>query len=146
MPRYWFSGHSLEKMSGLHPDLHLLCWDVMDMQVMDFRVVEGVRTIARQKQLVADGKSKTMESKHLIQADGFGHAVDVYPYPVDMTKVNKGDAREIIRFGVLAGLFYAAAKKRGIIIRWGADWNGDGQTLDHTFFDAPHIEILKGKS
>ena len=40
-----------------------------------------------------------MNSKHLIQSDGYGHAVDLYPYPIDMNRVNKGDAK---RFSALA--------------------------------------------
>ena len=74
-----------------------------------------------------------MNSKHLIQSDGYGHAVDLYPYPIDMNRVNKGDAKEIFRFGVLAGLMRSVAERKGIIIVNGADWDGDGQTLDHTF-------------
>ena len=62
---------------------------------MDFSVREGVRTPETQKEYVAKGVSKTMASKHLIQPDGYGHAVDLYPSPIDMVKVNKGDAREI---------------------------------------------------
>lgn len=139
---YKFSQKSLDRLSGVHPDLVTLVHDVMAMQVMDFTVAEGVRTLARQKELVAAGKSRTMLSKHLVQADGYGHAVDLYPYPVNMPAVHKGDAREIYRFGVLCGLMLAAARRRGILIVNGADWDGDGQTLDHTFFDSPHYQLV----
>jgi hypothetical protein len=54
----------------------------------------------------------------------------------------KGDAREIVRFGLIAGLMHRAAQEEGVKIRWGADWNGNGQTLDHSFFDAPHFELV----
>ena len=36
----------------------------------------------------------------------------------------------------------SVAERKGIIIVNGADWDGDGQTLDHTFFDAPHFQIV----
>ena len=145
MGKFKFSQFSLDKLDGVHPSLVMIVSEVMAMGVMDFRVVEGVRTLERQKALVADGKSKTMLSKHLIQSDGFGHAVDLFPYPVDMAKVNKGDAREIARFGVLAGLFKAVAFSHNVNVVSGMDWDGDGETLDHTFFDAPHFQIeLKG--
>lgn len=139
---YKFSQKSLDKLVGVHPLLVDIVHDVMSMQVMDFSVNEGVRTLERQKQLVAEGKSRTMDSKHLKQSDGYGHAVDLYPSPIDMVAVNKGNAKEIFRFGVIAGLMFAAAKKRGILIVNGADWDGDGQTLDHTFFDAPHFQLV----
>jgi len=110
--------------------------------IMDFGVHEGVRTLDRQKQLVAAGKSRTMRSKHLIQNDGYGHAVDLYPSPIDMARVNRGDAKEIARFGVLNGIIQTIAKRQGLVIINGMDWDGDGETLDHNFFDAPHYEIL----
>ncbi len=109
----------------------------------DFSVNEGLRSLERQTELFKGGFSKTMASKHLKQSDGYGHAVDLYPYPVDMARVNKGDWRECIRFGMIAGAMFSAAKELGIPIRWGMDWDGDGQTLDHTFFDAPHFELVK---
>ena len=120
----------------------------MDAQIMDFSVKEGLRTLERQKQLVAQGKSRTMLSKHLVQEDGYGHAVDLYPSPIDMAVINSPKAspglygKETFRFGLLAGVVLSAARRRGIIVVNGADWDGDGQTLDHTFFDAPHFQIV----
>ncbi len=142
MGKFKFSQFSLDRLDGVHPKLVMIVSEVMAMGVMDFRVVEGVRTVSRQKELVAAGKSKTMLSKHLVQRDGFGHAVDLFPYPIDMEKVNKGDSREISRFGVLAGLMKAVAYSHGVRIRSGMDWDGDGETLDHNFFDAPHMELI----
>lgn len=139
---YSFSQKSLDRLDGVHPQLVQIVHDAMAMQVMDFSVNEGVRTLARQKQLVAEGKSRTLDSKHIIQDDGYGHAVDLYPSPINMAAVHKGDAREIFRFGILSGLMLSAAKRRGIIVVNGADWDGDGQTLDHTFFDAPHFQLV----
>lgn len=140
---YKFSRTSLDNLVGVDPDLVDCVHDVMAMQIMDFSVIEGVRSKARQKDLVARGVSKTMDSKHLIQDDGYGHAVDLYPYPINMPRVHAGDAREIYRFGMLAGLMLAAAKRANIKIVNGADWDGDGQTLDHSFFDAPHFQLVK---
>lgn len=139
---YKFSKRSLDNLKGVHPFLVDVVHGAMGMQIMDFTVVEGVRSLERQKTLVAQGKSRTMLSKHLIQSDGYGHAVDLYPYPVDMNLVIKGDMREVFRFGVLSGVMLSVAKKHGIIVVNGADWNGNGQTLDHTFFDAPHFQLV----
>jgi peptidoglycan L-alanyl-D-glutamate endopeptidase CwlK len=140
---YKFSKKSLDNLVGVHPDLRDLVQEAMALQIMDFAVNEGLRDLRRQSDLFAAGKSKTMNSKHLKQPDGFGHAVDLYPSPIDMVAVNKGSAKEIIRFGVLYGIIATLAAKNKIKIRWGGDWDGDGQTLDHTFFDAPHIELVK---
>jgi peptidoglycan L-alanyl-D-glutamate endopeptidase CwlK len=141
---YKLSQKSLERLNGVHPALVFLVKSAMETQIMDFSVNEGVRTLDRQKELVSKGVSKTMKSKHLIQSDGYGHAVDLYPYPIDMEAVRKGSAVEISRFGVLAGIMKSLAWTHGIEIEWGGDFDSDGETLDHTFFDAPHFQ-LKGK-
>lgn len=141
MMAYVFGRTSKKRLQGLHPKLVALVEDVLATGVMDFSIIEGVRTKERQQILVDRGASRTMNSKHIKQADGYGHAVDLYPYPIDMDKVNGGYWPEIIRFGVLAGMMQTLAPKHGLVIRWGMDWDRDGRTLDHSFFDAPHFEI-----
>lgn len=82
-----------------------------------------------------------MNSYHLIQPDGYGHAVDLAPYPCNWNKIRAGDWREISRFGVLNGILQTKAKEIGVTLTWGNDWDRDGQTLDHNFADAPHWQI-----
>lgn len=141
--KYKLSRKSLENLRGVHPSLVFIVQSAIETGIMDFSVNEGVRTLERQKKLVSEGSSKTMKSKHLVQSDGYGHAVDLYPYPIDMDAVNRRNAVEIVRFGVLAGIIKSLAWTHGIEIEWGGDFDSDGQTLDSTFFDAPHIQ-LKG--
>lgn len=143
MSGFKFSKRSLDNLVGVHPRLVDTAHDVIKCGVADFSVNEGLRTYERQAQLFKDGKTKTMRSKHLQHGDGYAHAIDVYPSPIDMKKVIAGDEREIVRFGVLYGAFYVYGLKNGIELTWGGDWDNDGQTLDHTFFDAPHIEIKR---
>lgn len=137
-----FGKQSLANLKGVHPDLVGVATRALAYGVMDFSVGEGLRELSRQKVLLESGFSTTMESKHLKQADGYGHALDLHPYPINMKKVNQGSWPEIIRYGVLAGLMRRAAQEEGVVIRWGCDWDSDGQTLDHTFFDAPHFELV----
>jgi peptidoglycan L-alanyl-D-glutamate endopeptidase CwlK len=138
---YKFSKKSLDKLIDIHPKLVQVVHDAMALQIMDFSVNEGLRSLDRQKHLVRDGKSRTMRSKHLMQSDNFGHAVDLYPSPINMAKVIKGDMQEVPRFGVLAGIIKTCAKRNNVTVIWGGDWDNDGETLDHTFFDGPHFEI-----
>ena len=139
---YKFSNTSLKRMEKTHPDLRKVVLKAMSYQIIDFSVIEGVRTKDKQAAYVKAGVSKTMNSKHLLQADGYSHAVDLYPYPIDMKRVNRGDSTEIARFGVLAGIVAVAAKELGVSIRQGWDWDGDGEALDHSFLDWPHVELL----
>ena len=72
---YKFSTRSSQKLEGVHPDLVRVMERAIAVTPIDFTVLEGVRTIERQKELFESGASKTMRSRHLT-----GHAVDVAPY------------------------------------------------------------------
>ena len=50
------------------------------------------------------------------------------------------------RWCVLAGLFMAAANLEGVDIRWGGDWDGDGNNADSRFNDYPHYELARKDS
>ena len=132
-----FSKRSLDNLKGVDPLLVLLVTKALDLGIMDFSVTRGVGTPEEQQKFIDSGTSLTLNSKYLIQSDGYSHAVDLYPYPIDMKKVNGHDAQEIAKFGVLAGIIKTLAKDMGIDIVWGGDWK--------SFFDAPHFEIVKGE-
>ena len=127
-----FSKVSAARLATCHPDLQRLFNDVI--KHWDCSVTYGIRTEEEQTQMVAKGKSKTINSKHLRQADGYSHAVDVVPYPVDWK-----DHRRFYYFG---GFVLGTAKKLGIPIRWGGDWNGNLEVKDQNFNDLPHFELL----
>lgn len=123
-----FSKHSLAMLKGVDPRLVHVC--EMALQVMDFAVDDGVRTIEEQRVNIVRGKSWTMNSKHL---DGM--AVDLHPVPLNWEDV------EI--FCVLAGVMKAAAHTQGIKLRWGGDWNSNYSTKDEGERDYGHFEITK---
>lgn len=85
--------------------------------VVDFSILEGIRTPERQRKLKRQGKSKTLNSKHLVQSDGYGHAVDVIAYPIQWNN----DGRNFM----LAGYLIGVATSLGVGVRSGADWNRD---------------------
>lgn len=69
---YHLSALSRRRLVGVHPDLVACVQAAIALTPQDFRVQEGVRTVARQRALVADGASQTMDSRHIT-----GHAVDL---------------------------------------------------------------------
>jgi peptidoglycan L-alanyl-D-glutamate endopeptidase CwlK len=75
MTKHTLSQRSESNLTGVHPDLVKVVRRALENCETDFTVVEGLRTLARQKELVAKGFSKTMKSRHLK-----GEAVDLYPY------------------------------------------------------------------
>lgn len=128
---YKFGKRSREALSTCHPDLQKVFNEVI--KHVDCSVLEGARSIERQKTLVAQGKSKTMKSKH-IPKNGVSHAADVIAYPIDWN-----DKERNLLF---AGFVKGVAAAMGIKIRMGADWDGDFSTKDQSFHDLPHFELL----
>lgn len=113
---------------------------------VDFAVVEGVRSRERQKQLYAQGRTApgdivtwTMQSKHLVQADGFGHAVDLYPLNPATGKV---DSTYKLGFRQIGAAMLAAAGQLDTRIRWGLDWDQDGILEERGEYDGPHFEVI----
>ena len=137
------SALSRSRLKGVHPDLIRVVDRALMLSSVDFMVIEGVRTPERQRALYAQGRTKpgrivtwTLRSRHLVQADGFGHAVDLAPYPLDW----EGPAR-FPKFDAIARAMFAAADDLGVAIRWGADWDRDGKPRERGESDSPHWEL-----
>jgi peptidoglycan L-alanyl-D-glutamate endopeptidase CwlK len=131
-----------ERLNGVQPDLVQFIKDLSYYSPYDLLVVEGVRSLDTQRSYVARGVSKTLDSKHLTQPDGFGHAVDLAIMNADGT-VNwadaKGDARSYYFLGGIAK--QASTSHPKLKLRWGGDWDGDGDFKDQTFNDLVHVEL-----
>lgn len=102
-----------------------------------FNVSEGVRTLARQRELYAKGRTTpgpivtwTMQSKHLT-----GHAVDLYPI------VNGALPKTTAPYDELAQCMFKAAELEGVAITWGADWNNNGIRREKGETDSPHYQL-----
>ena len=123
-----FSKRSLNNLKGVHPLLVDLAHEALKRVPYDFIVTEGLRTKERQRQLKAAGKSQTMNSYHLPQEDGYGHAIDIAIIPPEggVTWDNKYYEEE-------AKVFLQIAKEKGIKITWGGSWK--------TLYDTPHYQL-----
>ena len=123
MTRRW-SQRSLGNLRGIHPDLRRVMDRALQESPVDFVVIEGLRTQDRQRQLVAEGASRTMNSRHLT-----GHAVDLMP-------IDPADGRgkfDWPLYHLLAPAVKLAAQREGVALVWGGDWR--------TFKDGPHFEL-----
>lgn len=118
-----FGSRSLKSMQGIHPDLRLVLDKALQDSPLDFVVIEGLRTKERQKQLVASGASKTLDSRHIT-----GHAVDLLPIGVDGKP-----AFDWPLYNQLGPAVKKAAADLGIELDWGGDWK--------SFKDGPHFEL-----
>jgi peptidoglycan L-alanyl-D-glutamate endopeptidase CwlK len=111
-----------QRLAGVHPDLVR----VVERAARDgtkFRVIEGLRTMDRQAELVRAGKSQTMRSRHLT-----GHAVDLAALDEAGRVTWARPAYE-----ALAAQVKAAAAAEGVSVEWGGDWR--------SFFDGPHFQL-----
>ena len=119
-----FSKRSEDNLKGVHPQLVAVVRRALQISDVDFTVVEGLRTPERQKQLVAQGASKTMNSRHLV-----GQAVDLYPYYSGSVQVQA----PAIKYREIAQAMRVASSEQGVRITWGGDWS--------TLVDMPHYQI-----
>ena len=112
------SQRSVENLKGVHDDLVAVVSRALELSDVDFSVIEGLRTVARQKELYSAGASQTMNSRHLT-----GHAVDIVPV-VDLNKDGKVSTDEMYSWPLyykLAKVMKQAAKDVGVTIEWGGD-------------------------
>jgi peptidoglycan L-alanyl-D-glutamate endopeptidase CwlK len=109
-------------LQGVHEDLVEVVSRAIQLSTIDFTVLEGVRSIERQRALCECGASQTMKSRHLT-----GHAVD-------LGALIDGQVRwDWPLYHKIAEAMKTAALELHIPIEWGGDWK--------TFPDGPHFQL-----
>jgi peptidoglycan L-alanyl-D-glutamate endopeptidase CwlK len=119
---FYLGWRSRRRLKGVHPDLVAVVQDAIKRSAVDFSILEGVRTIERQRELLAAGASRTMKSRHLT-----GHAVDLGAY------VGGRIAWDWPLYNKIAEAMKAAARAKKVKITWGGDWR--------SFKDGPHFQL-----
>jgi peptidoglycan L-alanyl-D-glutamate endopeptidase CwlK len=142
MSKYSFGQRSRTNIGTCDPRLIRIAERALSFGIMDFSVIEGHRSVERQQMLYNSKPPKTKidgitkKGKHNYSPS---LAMDLLPHPAEVNDVGVWQDKQ--RFCVLAGLIYAAASLEGINIRWGGDWDSDGNNADSTSLDLPHFEI-----
>ena len=151
MSNFKLSTRSKNNLNGVKEPLIQVVELAITITTVDFGVIEGLRTIQRQRELVAKGASQTMKSKHLT-----GHAVDLAAF------VGSRLSWEEPLYYPIANAMRMAADELNTPIRWGAAWNvpdirfWDGSMEDAVqyyikerraqrakpFLDFPHFELM----
>lgn len=144
------SKRSLDGLAGVDERLVKIVKRAIEITKVDFGVTEGLRTIERQKILVAAGKSQTMASKHIE-----GKAVDLVAY------LDGAVCWELNMYDEIADAMKQAAIEANVPLRWGCAWNVEDIRLwrgtmeeaqmfyvdmrrkenKRPFLDGPHFEI-----
>ena len=149
------SQRSFQKLAGVNDILQDTVKEAIKLTKIDFGVIYGIRTLDEQKRLYEAGRSQTMNSKHLLQDDDTGHAVDLMAYD------GSNPSWELVMYDDIADAMKEASKKTGAVLRWGAAWHidniaeWDGTMEDamnayvdlrrsqgrRPFIDGPHFEL-----
>lgn len=120
MPK--FHQRSLANLDTVHPDLKRVMLEAIENAPFDFGITEGLRTKERQQQLFNEGKSQTLNSRHLT-----GNAVDIVIF------IDNKVTWDLKYYKVLSDHIKAVAKLNDVPIVWGGDWK--------SFVDAVHFEL-----
>ena len=118
------SQRSKDRLVGVHPDLIRVVNRAIQLTAVDFAVLEGVRTLARQKELLKSGATRTLQSRHLT-----GHAVDLGAW------VGSEVRWDWPLYYKIADAMKAASKELAVPIEWGGDWR--------SFKDGPHFQLTE---
>lgn len=124
MTKWALGKRSTDNLKGVHEDLVRVVRRALELSPVDFTVIEGLRTPERQAELMKQGFTRTLKSRHII-----GQAVDIVPLPVDWNNPAP--------FRLVAEAMKKAAAELGVRITWGGDWR--------TFKDLPHYQIEVNK-
>ena len=121
--KWRLSTRSELKLSEISQDLAKLARRALMYSECDFSVVEGMRTIERQRELLAEGKSWTLKSYHLV-----GRAVDIYPW------VDGKTSHAAEHYTMVAMAMFKASQITGVPVEWGGFWT---RTVDKPHWQLP---------
>jgi peptidoglycan L-alanyl-D-glutamate endopeptidase CwlK len=148
---YVLGTKSQSKLNTCHPVLQEIVRSAIMVTPMDFTVLFGYRGEDLQNDLYDEGRSKLRypQSKHnRTDADGEPQswAVDLAPWFASSPHVRWGRPDEFRWLaGFIMGLGDRIARREGFTLRWGGDWDRDGDQGkdDNPFMDLPHIELVE---
>jgi hypothetical protein len=127
---YKFSQRSLDNLKNVDERLVRICNELIKR--VDFTVIEGFRSLERQKEMYDKGFSKidgiSKKGKHNYSPS---LAIDIIPYKKGHNPFD-GSKESDIMFNNLAKEFKQVAKELGINITWGGDWK---------MRDYPHFQL-----
>lgn len=131
---YNLGSRSRSRLEGVHPALVRCVETAITITGVDFTVLEGLRSEARQRTLFAQGHTRTLNSRHIT-----GHAVDLAPWingsiPWD----------DHMAFRCIGHAMLRAAEIHGVAVTWGALKSHGG--MWRTFNDMPHYQVSRDLS
>jgi peptidoglycan L-alanyl-D-glutamate endopeptidase CwlK len=119
---YKLGTRSEQRLKGVHPDLIRVVRRAIEISPIDFTVLEGKRTVERQRELFAKKATRTMRSRH------------IHGFAVDLAPLINGEVRwDWPLYNQLSKVVKQAAKDVKVPVEWGGDWT--------SFKDGPHWQL-----
>lgn len=149
---YSFGRNSMAQYVTLHHDLQLVLNEAIE--VFDFSIDEGARSIETQIRYIRRGVTRTLDSYHIprdehgryapnepaLAADLIPYTKGVDPWPRDSDSSLVREKKKA-RFYYMQGILRRASETLGIQVRGGQDWDMDGDFFDQSFDDLGHVEL-----
>lgn len=143
-----WDARSLKQRDTLMGSLRLVMDDALRISDVPFQIVQGARTIEEQQRYFNDGKSKINPRDYPTREKLYAAAKHVtgpgmpLSRAVDIIIDVKGKEYDKAHMCYVAGVVMAIARLRGIPVRWGGNWDRDGELLsDQKLIDMPHFEL-----
>lgn len=147
-----FGSASTRQLETIHPDLRRVLERAIE--IFDFTITEGRRSIDTQITYLRRGVTRTIDSRHIPRDDdgayqpaGLSQAADLTPYapgvnpwPLSTDTPEERD-KKVRRFYFMQGILYAIAVDEDVHVRLGVDWDSDLDFFDQSFDDLGHIEL-----
>lgn len=135
--RYFFGPASEANLKGCDPQLIRLARAVIIYR--DCAVIEGYRNEEKQNAAFRAGLShrKWPDSKHNVKPSD---AIHIVPYNANRDPHVDWDNKE--EWYIFGGFVLGIAAQNDISVRWGGDWNGNGDPRDQTLHDLAHWELI----
>lgn len=132
-----FGQRSLDNLKGVHPDLVMVVHRALEITACDFAVIDGLRTLEEQKELMNNGASTTLRSRHLT-----GHAIDLAPWIGGRLRWDWPP------YYTIADAMQDAAIELDVPVRWGGSWellNNIEVPLEVAVLQYSNRKIAQGK-
>jgi len=131
MKKFALSQRSRRNLEGVHPDMVAVVLRAIELTFVDFVVIEGLRTKARQTELFKAGASQTMNSQHLT-----GRAVDLAAWV--------GTVRwDWPLYPSIAEAMREAAREVGVKVIWGGCWDRELTSIEETCAEAAEDYVVR---
>lgn len=132
-----YSKKSLEELNTCDVRLQNIFKAILPFR--DHVIIQGHRTKEQHLDMIKKGATRVTYDKTMHRFNP-SKAIDVSPYPIPLNWGSKSTL-ELVKFYNFASIVLFEAYKQGVNIRWGGDWDSDGDYSDQKFNDLVHFEL-----